>query len=314
MYFVFEMRFGETPHPIPYQGSKRQLAPLILSLVPSRGYSRLIEPFVGSGAVTLAAAKRRVCREFLVGDSLEPLCGVWRQVVDEPSLLADEYRDLWNCQIENPIGFFNKVRQEFNVDGKPSKLLFLLARCVKNAVRFNPSGHFNQSPDKRRLGTRPKTMSSEIQAAHFLLHGRCKVRCADYKDLLRQATKSDIVYMDPPYQGTSEGRDSRYLRGVPRQDLISAIEELNERGIQFILSYDGACGDRTYGERLPDHLRMKRIQVDAGRSSQATLNGKAARTIESLYVSSLLSRGIEIPEFVKPSFLQEQERLLFQHG
>jgi len=307
--FFLKMRFGETPHPIPYQGSKRQLAPLILSFIPELRFQTLIEPFVGSGAVTLAAAQRSLCKRFIVGDTLEPLCGIWRQIASAPHALAEEYSDLWHHQLSEPIPFFNKVREEFNRDRNPSKLLFLLARCVKNAVRFNPSGQFNQSADKRRLGTRPKTMKAEIEGAHRYLHARCEIRCGDYRSALAAATSNDIVYMDPPYQGTSEGRDSRYFKGVERKELIAALEKLNERGVQFILSYDGSCGDKTYGEALPSHLQAKRILVDAGRSSQATLNGQNHRTVESIYVSSKLAAMASLPKVVFPGFVQGQARL-----
>ena len=303
-----EMRFGETPHPIPYQGSKRLLAPLILSFIPEGKFHTLVEPFVGSGAVTLATARKHLCEQFVVSDTLEPLCGIWRHIATAPHALADQYAELWHRQLSDPIPFFNKVRDEFNREGGPAKLLFLLARCVKNAVRFNPSGQFNQSADKRRLGTRPKTMKAEIESAHRLLHGRCEVSCDDYKATLEIATANDIVYMDPPYQGTSEGRDSRYFKGVQRKDLVTALEKLNERGVQFILSYDGFCGEKTYGEALPDHLKVKRILVDAGRSSQATLNGRDHRTVESIYVSSELAASIS-SEIVHPGFVREQVRL-----
>lgn len=290
------MRFGGVPHPIPYQGSKRQLAPLILSFIPDGKFRILLEPFVGSGAVTLATARMNPHNRFRVGDTLEPLCGIWRHIVTNPQKLVEEYAEHWHNQLSYPIRYFNKVREEFNRDRSPSKLLFLLARCVKNAVRFNPSGQFNQSADKRRLGTRPKTMEVEIYGAHRLLKGRCEIICGDYKALLDRATPDDIVYMDPPYQGTSEGRDSRYFRGVDRKDLVSALEKLNQRGVQFVLSYDGACGKKTYGEALPEHLRCKRVLVDAGRSSQATLNGFEHRTVESIYVSSGLVSEIAIPK------------------
>jgi|HubBroStandDraft_5_1064220.scaffolds.fasta_scaffold22924_2 DNA adenine methylase len=306
------MRFGQTPHPIPYQGSKRQLAPLILSFLPTGKFETLLEPFVGSGAVTLAAAERGLCRKYIVGDALEPLCGIWNGIVSDPASLASEYSDIWHRQLPDPIAFFNDLREKFNRDRSPSKLLFLLARCVKNAVRFNPSGQFNQSPDKRRLGTQPKTMAAEIQAAHGVLKRKCVVKCGDYKAVLELATPNDVVYMDPPYQGTSEGRDSRYIKGVGRDDLVSALEKLNERSVQFILSYDGTCGDKVYGEALPSCLRMKRILVDAGRSTQATLNGKEARTVESIYVSSGLAANISVPALVPRDFVQQQVGLFEQ--
>jgi DNA adenine methylase len=59
-----------------------------------------------------------------------------------------------------------------------------------------------------------------------------------------------------------------------------------------LLSYDGRCGEKTYGDPLPvDELQAKRIELEAGRSSQVTLNGVVALTVESLYVSVSLTRG-----------------------
>ena len=66
--------------------------------------------------------------------------------------------------------------------------------------------------------------------------------------------------------------------------MIEGLNVLNGRAIPFILSYDGSCGDRNYGDRLPREL-ASRILLDVGRSSQATLNGRDHVTIESLYVS-----------------------------
>jgi len=307
------MRFGEVPHPIPYQGSKRQLAPLILSFVPAGKFHRLVEPFVGSGAVTLAAARKGICCEFLVSDWLKPLSGIWQLISNDPETLSSEYSNLWHAQFPDSPKFFNRVREDFNNDQSPSKLLFLLARCVKNAVRFNPSGEFNQSADKRRVGTKPKTMKAEIMAAHQLLRGKCEVKNGDFKDVLDLATPNDVVYMDPPYQGTSEGKDSRYIKGVLREDLVDALEKLNRRRVQFVLSYDGSCGDKTYGEALPAYLKLKRVLVDAGRSSQATLNGKDVRTVESIYLSAGLDTQVPTSKVVHRNFIQQQVAL-FEQG
>ena len=43
------------PHLVQYQGSKRLLAPQILQFMPQK-FSRLIEPFAGMEAVSIAAA------------------------------------------------------------------------------------------------------------------------------------------------------------------------------------------------------------------------------------------------------------------
>lgn len=277
------MRFS-VPHPIPYQGSKRRLAAAILSHVEEGRYERLVEPFAGSAAVTLAAAKWKKFRRFEIGDQLEPLVTLWQGIIDDSERIAIGYERLWKRERERPIDEFYDIRSEFNEDRDPAKLLYLLARCVKNAVRFNPSGEFNQSPDKRRTGTHPDAMRKELSAAHLLLHGKAQTICADFLEVFEKAEPGDFFYLDPPYQGTSEGRDSRYIGGVTRDRMMEGLNILNAREIPFILSYDGSCGDRTYGDRLPREI-ASRILFDVGRSSQATLNGQNHVTIESLYVS-----------------------------
>jgi len=277
------MRFS-VPHPIPYQGSKRRLAPAILSLVPDSGYTRLVEPFAGSAAVTLAAASQRRFHSFLIGDALEPLALLWKTIIQDPAAIANGYEALWHREQEMPIDAFYEIRTEFNTDRDPAKLLYLLARCVKNAVRFNPSGEFNQSPDKRRKGTRPHLMEAELMAAHRVLHGKSSAVHSDFWRLFEQARAGDFFYLDPPYQGTSDGRDQRYIAGLSRERMIEGLAILNRKRIPFILSYDGSCGGRTYGEPLPEEV-AHRILLDVGRSSQATLNGRDETTIESLYVS-----------------------------
>ena len=280
------MRFS-VPHPIPYQGSKRRLAPAILSHIPENGYTRLIEPFAGSAAVTLAAAHRRLFAFYVIGDALEPLIRLWEAVLQTPHPVAEQYKALWHREREKPIDAYYEIRAEFNADSSPAKLLYLLARCVKNAVRFNPSGEFNQSPDKRRTGTRPELMAAEIAAAHKILHGKCRAVHGDFFSLFLAAQDGDFFYLDPPYQGTSDGRNPRYVSGVSRERLIEALGILNRKRVPFILSYDGFCGERNYGEPLPSAL-ARRILLDVGRSSQATLNGRDDVTVESLYVSHLI--------------------------
>jgi DNA adenine methylase len=282
------MRF-KTPHPIPYQGSKRILAPAILSFVPASRFERLIEPFAGSAAVTLAAAQERLFQKYVIGDLLKPLTDIWLEVLTQPSKLSGAYSELWRSQARDPAKRFNEIRAEFNEDHDPAKLLFLLARCVKNAVRFSTTGQFNQSPDRRRRGVHPGTMAQEIHAANRLLKGKCKVVCADFREVVRSASRDDLVYMDPPYQGISDGRDRRYIKGVQRGEMITMLEDLNDRGVEYILSYDGYCGEKCYGEPLPARLGVHRILLEVGRSSQATLNGRDHVTGESIYLSPGLS-------------------------
>ena len=303
------MRYS-VPHPIPYQGSKRRLANAILSHMPRLKTSRLVEPFAGSAAVTLAAASQRRFEHFLIADRLQPLADLWQEIITDPSNLAADYKALWLREREKPIEAYYNIRAEFNTMRDSARLLYLLARCVKNAVRFNPAGEFNQSPDKRRTGTLPRTMQAELFAAHHLLANRSQSMCADFMDLFHAAQPGDLFYLDPPYQGTSEGRDARYIAGVSKARIIEGLTILNQKGIPFILSYDGTCGDRTYGDRLPLEL-ASRVLLDVGRSSQATLNGHNHTTVESLYISHRLMPAKHDDTCMTLSDFDQQQAMAF---
>lgn len=273
-----------TLQPIPYQGSKRNIASQIMEHMPNVG-GRLIEPFAGSAAISVYAAHHQVARRFLINDSYKPLMELWRLIISDPEECASQYEAIWRAQITNPNEHYLTIRTEFNESEDPVKFLFLMARCAKNAVRFNSSGKFNQSADKRRLGRRPDEMRRQIISTSLLLGKKTELTNTDYETVLKNATPNDLVYMDPPYQGTSTGKNPRYHQGLDFDRFVFNLKNLNERGIPFILSFDGQLGDKQYGKPLPATLDLKHIPIYAGRSAQATLNGKMDMTIESLYIS-----------------------------
>jgi DNA adenine methylase len=276
------------PHPIPYQGSKRNLAAEILRYFPPK-FNALYEPFAGSAAMTIAAAAARLGSRYHINDLNKPLMNLWRAMIETPEEIAARYEILWHQQLGDPRGFYDQVRAEFNQTGQPHLFLYLLARCVKGSVRYNAQGEFNQSPDNRRLGMKPETMRMQILGVSFYLKGKTSIYAMDYRDILAMPSMDDLVYMDPPYQGVCGNRDSRYLQNVQFDEFVQALANLNRRQIRYLVSYDGRTGEKTHGERLPDDLDLTLIELYAGRSTQATLLGRGDITIESLYLSPRLA-------------------------
>jgi DNA adenine methylase len=159
---------------------------------------------------------------------------------------------------------------------------------VKAAVRYNARGEFNNSPDNRRKGARPEAMRGRIVGASRLLRGRTSLSTGDHLAVLRGCRPDDVVYLDPPYQGVGGDRDSRYCPRVDHDAFCDALAGLNRRKVPFLVSYDGRTGDKVFGKALPASLRLVRLELHAGRSSQATLLGRADDTYESLYLSAAL--------------------------
>ena len=273
------------PHVVQYQGSKRILARHILRFFPQK-VSRLVEPFAGTAAVSIAAVTNQISHRFWLNDLNKPLIELLELAIEEPTKLSDAYADIWNQQISDSVGHYYSVREEFNETQDPGLFLYILARCVKGSVRYNLEGMFNQSPDKRRKGTKPETMRKNIEGVSSLLKNKCHFTSLDYRQVLNQVKRTDFVYMDPPYQGVCGNRDSRYLSGIDFDKFVLTLEKLNYRKIEFAISYDGKLGSKTFGQPLPSHLKLKKIEIEVGRSSQATLLGRKEKTVESFYVSS----------------------------
>ena len=291
--FVKLSELADVPHPFPYQGSKRLLAHAIVPMIPS-GTARILEPFCGSAAVTIAARHSGRVSDAVIADINAPLIDLWQAILDDPASLADDYERMWHDQQEDPREYFWRARDDFNTDPSPAHLLYLLNRIVKGAVRYQKDGRFNQSPDHRRLGAKPAVVRQRVMSVSSTMKGT-DARAVDFAELVECATPDDLVYMDPPYQGTTNVRDHRYMRGLPRDEFEPVLQRMVDRDLSFIISYDVVRDDGKYGEPLSSSLGLRHLHVTAGRSSQSTLLGKDDVTVESLYVSPALVAKVTTP-------------------
>lgn len=255
--------------------------------------------------MTIATALAGRAEHFIVNDINAPLIGMLREAVEHPQRLLNDYSRIWNGQFsfkDGHVGHFYAIREKFNAgETTPAHMLYMLARCVKGSVRYGRNGNFNQSPDKRRHGTSPEKLGPNLFAVSRLLRGRTEFTSLDYRAVFDQAGKGDVVYMDPPYQGVSEVRDNRYLSGVSFSDFSESLYALNRKRVDYLISYDGTCGDRTYGTDLPADLGCTKHMLCAGLSTQATFLGRKEVTQEALYVSRGLSSEGEM-SFDQPCF------------
>ncbi|SDX92942.1 DNA adenine methylase [Allochromatium warmingii] len=155
-------------------------------------------------------------------------------------------------------------------------------------------------------------MRQNIFGVSALLSKKTKLTALDFREAIKSAKESDLIYMDPPYQGTSFTRDHRYFNGLSYDDFVEALSIMNEKNLSYIISYDGVTGEKIHGKLLPNFLKLKHLHIHAGRSSQATLLGNIQETTESLYLSSSLVQRLanELPSRTR-SVKAEQQELAF---
>lgn len=125
----------KVPHPIPYQGSKRNLAERIMYFADTP-YDTLYEPFAGSAAISLFASSNNLAKHFVIGDSFSELIELWQLMINNPEMVVKRYRDIWYGQKDGDHDYFLSKRQEFNISRDPVLLLYLIARCVKKCSTF----------------------------------------------------------------------------------------------------------------------------------------------------------------------------------
>lgn len=299
------------PHPIPYQGSKRNLADQILRYFPNH-FDRLVEPFAGSAAISIASAYYFKASRFILNDINEPLTQLWDNIINRPKEVIKLYHSIWHGQLGDEERYYYQIRDKFNETRQPEYLLFLLAKCVKAAVRYNSQGGFNQSPDKRRLGRNPQMMRDDILRVSQLLKGKTEIFSSDYQNILDLMTAEDLVYMDPPYQGTGMNGGFNYAGNIEFDNFVISLFQLNNRNVPFILSYDGRTGNKTYGTALPENLNLTKIEINAGRSTQATLLSRSEITYEAVFLSPALTRKIDLQKITGKEIVQTD--LFANHG
>ncbi|MBE2208848.1 MAG: hypothetical protein IAE84_14745, partial [Saprospiraceae bacterium] len=83
---------------------------------------------------------------------------------------------------------------------------------------------------------------------------------------------------------------------------VISLFQLNKKNIPYLLSYDGRTGDKHFGKPLPESLNLTKIEIDAGRSSTATLLSRVENTYEALYISPSLLKKIDLK--LKPEYIQ----------
>lgn len=279
------------PQPFPLQGSKRGQVSLITCLIPE-GKPKLFEPFCGSAAVSIGARLRNLVSDVQVSDANPALVALWGDILGDPLTLADQYEELWNQQTESgsePLAFFNAVRERHNrgVDTNSADFLFILNRIVKGALRYNRAGEMNQGADGRRLGARPATVRKRLRETSAVMRGASPAHL-DWNAALESALPADIVYLDPPYQGTSTPRDARYISGLDVDAFEEGLSGLIEQGISAIISYDAIRGPALYGRPLSPALGLLPLDVVTGISAQGTLLGRRREAHETIYLTPAL--------------------------
>jgi DNA adenine methylase len=217
-----------------WAGNKYRILEHIMAVLPSG--NRLIEPFVGSGAVFLNADYG----EYLLADSNEDLINLFRTLQHEREPFI-EYCRVFFTSITNTEGRYYELREEFNSASdsrlKAALFLYLNRHAYNGLCRYNLKGGFNAP-----FGQYAKPYFPEREMQRFIDRAsRATFMVEDFRNTMRSARTGDVLYCDPPYVPLSATSNftSYSSGGFGREDQIALAElakELAARGVPVLIS------------------------------------------------------------------------------
>ena len=217
-----------------WAGNKYKLVDKIKSILPKS--VRLIEPFLGAGAVFLNTKYP----SYVLADSNFDLVNFYKHLQREQKSFID-YCSRFFGNDQNTKKAYKKNKDLFNRTDdlrlKAALFLYLNKHCFNGLMRVNGRGFFNVSfgqnktpyfPQKEMLFSSNKLITATIHHDNFIVT-MGKARCGD------------IVYCDPPYVSLSKTpvfkEYGSSIFGLKEQlSLLNITEKLIKKGIVIIIS------------------------------------------------------------------------------
>ena len=256
---------------VKWTGGKRKLLNKLRSIVSASleqhgctgGY---IEPFVGGGALYLDILETKAKGRVIISDVNLPLMCMYRSIRDQPEPLITRLKEL-SIEVEdakteeNRTEVFNKHKHEFNVMKKGETLetisdldrielsalfVFLNKMCFNGIYRENSKGEFNVTYNKKSKFVVDDDMIDNIMK-QSVASKEVEMYQRSYSEVIKNATRGDLVYMDPPYvpiDKKTKETFARYNAGgfKEHREVLSAFKELDERGcFVFMSNHNTPC-------------------------------------------------------------------------
>lgn len=250
-------------------GNKTRLIPEIEKVLPKG--KRLVEPFVGSGAVTLAFKYPA----YSIGDANEDILSVWFALLARPKAFIEEAERLFQTDPADVRSYY-EIRERFNRAQDPWEraicFMYLNRYGFNGLCRYNREGLFNVAHGRYKTVYFPKQelhlAAKHLQAA-FVEGGGVEIVRGGFRQHLEKVVPGDVVYCDPPYIPisptasftgyTQEGftlDDHRYL--------AEKADKLRSQGIPTIIS-NSVCAltEEIYGSATRLHPVTVRRTISA---------------------------------------------------
>lgn len=228
--------------PLNYTGSKSKMVNIIRQHLPNHPFNTLVDAFGGGFNVGINIPSNKTIYND-INPFVEGLIKSFSSDVYSYLLYVSKLIKKYNLSPNNKEGYL-ALRKKYNDTPQekrdPRMLYTLILYGFQQQIRFNTSHDFNNPAGSRWF--------NESLLSKFITFARCsKAKNVEYCNmnfdkLLDKITPDTLVYADPPYRSTlgvyNDGK--RGFEGWTishEQSLCHFLDEINDRGSMFMLSY-----------------------------------------------------------------------------
>lgn len=283
---------SKTSQPIiKWSGSKRSQAPEIIQFFPQE-IDTYYEPFCGGASMMKMLLDSDVkFNNVVCSDINGDLIELWKNIKNNPQVVFDGYVKMWSeLNSTNDVNlkrkYFEEKRDEYNKTHDPYIFFFIMRTTTNGMPRYNKNGEFNNSFHLTRNGIEPQNLKPIIDDwTEKLNRYNVEFRHCSYDEIFRITKPDDLLYLDPPY--FSVKKHTMYSGTLDFETYFNNLRDVNERGVKFIMSFDGKSGnvDNTYS--VPKDCYTHHTYIKSGNSSfkRTVGNDKHSMVYESLYLN-----------------------------
>lgn len=226
-------------------------------------YNRLIEPFLGSGAVFFSMRPKRAILSDLNADLIESY-----QAIKDHSAAVQKLLEKHHKNHSKEYYYKMRASKPRTMVSKAAKFIYLNRTCWNGLYRVNLKGEFNVP-----VGTKTNVIldSDNFEGVASLL-SNADISVCDFEVTIDQAMANDLVFIDPPY--TVKHNNNGFLKynetlfsWDDQIRLRDAIERAVARGAFVLLTNaKHKCIEELY-EGIGEHLCLSRSSVISGKTS-----------------------------------------------
>lgn len=213
-----------------WAGGKRRLLPVLLRYLP-RAWRDYHEPCLGGGALFFALRGKFHGHAFLSDVNPDLVCA-YQVVRDRPARLLSALDEM-DVSEERYLKLAAMDPDHMSPLARAARCIYL-NRCSFNGLwRVNQSGKFNTPWAGYRNPFSP--VPDLVLRANAALQGAV-VKLWDAAAALELANPTDLVYLDPPYDGTFAGYSAGGFDARAQERIAQAAHAAAERGVLVMAS------------------------------------------------------------------------------